>query len=202
MSSRVVAILAVLAMAIAAGCATPYPSRTFTTEAEIVTAYGEPVRRWPNDDGTTTLEYSNQPNGHVTMMYTVDAGGMVVHQENALDDKNLARVERGMTRDEVARLLGQHRSVQNFVLSGEEVWDWNIYNSYGTLATLFNVHFIDGKVVRTSRSYIYPRDGHMFGRFGMWSPHPFHDPFYDPFPLRSRWYRWHAYPYFSPWYFY
>jgi hypothetical protein len=199
MSSRLMAILAVLVLA--AGCATPSPSRTFSTEAEVRAAYGEPVKRWPNDDGTTALEYSNQPNGYVTMMYTVDAGGMVVRQEDVLAEESLARIERGMTQDEVARRLGRHRSVQTFVLSGEEVWDWNIRNYYGTIATLFNVHFVDGKVVRTSRSYIYPYDG---------NDHMSAAPFFDPFPhavgtpyaFRSRWYRWPRYPYYSPWYFY
>jgi len=200
MSSRLMAILAVLVLA--AGCATPSPSRTFSAEAEVRAAYGEPVKRWPNDDGTTTLEYSNQPNGHVTMMYTIDAGGIIVHQENVLADENLARIERGMTQDEVARRLGQHRSVQTFVLSGEEVWDWNIHNDYGTLATLFNVHFVDGKVARTSRSYIYPHDGN--DRMSMFGPFfdPFPHAFGAPYPFRSRWYRWPRYPYYSPWYFY
>ncbi len=204
MHSRVLAALAVILLL--SGCATvPSTRHVFTTEAEILAAYGEPVKRWANDDGTTTLEYSTQPNGEITMMYTVDQGGVVLRQENALADENLARIERGMTKDEVARMLGRHRSVQTFVNSGEEVWDWNVRNDYpGILATLFNVHFVDGKVVRTSRSYIYPNDSDHFGLFGL---HPFYDPFPPRFgwryPLRSRWSRWPYYdPFHRPWYFY
>lgn len=199
MWSRVIVLVAML---LVMGCATPTPMRSFTTEAEALAAYGEPTRRWANDDGTTTLEYSTQPNGHVNMMITVDQGGIVLHQENALDDENLARVKRGMTKEEVSRLLGQHRSSQTFPLSGEEVWDWNVANElYGpATATLFNVHFIDDKVVRTSRSYIYPHDGMRFGRWygpGYYYPPPFASPF--PYrPLRP-YYPWPRHRHFPPW---
>lgn len=201
--SRTTAVVAMLVLLV--GCATPGPMRTFTTEAEVLAAYGEPARRWPNDDGSTTLEYSTQPNGHVTMMITVDQGGIVLHQQDALAPENLARVKRGMTQEEVSRLLGQHRSEQTFSSSGEQVWDWNVQNDYystAALATLFNVHFIEGKVVRTSRSYVYPNDGAMFGHWygpGFGPPHPFA----RPFPPRSRWphRHWPRYRLHDPWYF-
>ena len=175
-----------VALLLVAGCATG-PGRQYGSQAEALAALGEPVRRWSNEDGTTTLEYSTQPYGDRALMLTVDAAGSVIRQDDALSDENLARVEKGMTRDEVSRLLGQHRSVQTFALSGEEVWDWNVYNDGPGVATLFNVHFIDGKVVRTSRSYVFPRDG-LDGRFMQPFPH-----FYaaHPYPFRLRWpYRW------------
>lgn len=155
--ARGAALLALLALL--GSCASLQPMRPLANEAEVLAVHGEPVARWKNGDGTTTFEYSTQPYGHIALMVTVDAAGIVVRQENALSDENLARVERGMTREQVSRLLGRHRSVQKFSLSGEEVWDWNVYNDGPGVATMFNVHFIDGKVVRTSRSYIFPRDG-------------------------------------------
>lgn len=170
-----------------AGCATGLGQRQYGSQAEALASLGEPVRRWSNEDGTTTLEYSTQPYGHRALMLTVDAGGSVVRQEDALSDENLARVEKGMTREEVSRLLGQHRSVQTFALSGEEVWDWNVYNDGPGVATLFNVHFIDGKVVRTSRTFVFPRDG-LDGRFMQPFPH-FHAAY--PYSYCLRWpYRW------------
>lgn len=152
------------------GCAAFEPPRPFTTEAEALAARGEPTRRWQNDDGTTTLEYATQPYGDTCLMVQVDQGGIVLRQWDALDNDNLARVSKGMSAEEVSRLLGEHRSVQTFKLSGEEVWDWNIRNYGPGIATLFNVHFIDGKVVRTSQTYVYPRDG---GMFGPWGAYPF-----------------------------
>ncbi|TAH42462.1 MAG: hypothetical protein EYC67_15845 [Betaproteobacteria bacterium] len=182
-------VLLLLAVAmVLGGCAAFAPPRPFTTEAEALAARGEPTRRWHNEDGTTTLEYATQPYGHTCLMVQVDAGGIVLRQWDALDDDNLARVKKGMTREEVSRLLGQHRSEQFFKLSGEEVWDWNIRNEYGaSIATLFNVHFIDGKVVRTSQTYVYPRDGAMFGPWG------YPGPFGYPYPLHPR------FPGYGPW---
>ncbi|HJV24840.1 MAG TPA: outer membrane protein assembly factor BamE [Aromatoleum sp.] len=151
--------IATLALALLAGCATFPAPRQVSTEAEALAVFGEPVERWHNGDSTTTLEYSTQPMGATALMITVDRSGAVLRQEDALSQENLARVERGMTREQVSRLLGRHRSVERFVLSGEEVWDWNIRNDGPGVATRFNVHFIDGKVVRTSRSFVYPNDG-------------------------------------------
>jgi hypothetical protein len=61
-------------------------------------------------------------------MVQVDQGGIVLRQWNALAPENLARVERGMDKEQVSRLLGTHRSEQRFTNSGETVWDWNIRN--------------------------------------------------------------------------
>ena len=146
-------VLVMLAVALA-GCATFQPPRLYATEAEALAARGEPTRRWSNDDGTTTLEYSTQPNGWTCLMVQVDKGGIVLRQWNALAPENLARVERGMSKEQVSRLLGTHRSEQRFTNSGETVWDWNIRNDGPGIAVLFNVHFIDDKVVRTSQTSV------------------------------------------------
>ena len=164
-------LLALLVGALA-GCATFQPPRPYATEAEALAARGEPTRRWSNDDGTTTLEYSTQPNGWTCLMVQVDQGGIVLRQWNALAPENLARVERGMDKEQVSRLLGTHRSEQRFTNSGETVWDWNIRNDGPGIAVLFNVHFIDDKVVRTSQTYVYPRDGAMFGGWGGYYGYP------------------------------
>jgi len=194
MASRILAIVALLVLA---GCSAFAPPRPLTSEAEALAVHGEPTRRHDNGDGTTTLEYATQPFGYTALMVTVDKAGAVLEQHDALSDKNLANVKPGMTRDEVDRLLGTHRSVQTFRLSGEEVWDWNIYNDGPGVATLFNVHFIDGKVVRTSRTYVYPNDG-PFGQPMFGAPYFFYPYAYyaHPFPYRYRWRRsyWPEYP--------
>nr|WP_247733370.1 hypothetical protein [Thauera aromatica] len=175
-------------------CTTLAPPRPYTTEAEARAARGEPARRWANDDGTTTLEYPTQPNGDTCLMVQVDQGGVVLRQWDALAPENLARVAPGLDKEQVSRLLGSHRSEQRFRNSGEEVWDWNIRNDGPGIATLFNVHFIDGKVVRTSQTYVFPREGAVHGAWGgyygyPWGwgvgwgyPRPFHPyPFGHPF---------------------
>lgn len=181
-------LLLALAVLQLAACAS-VPPQPFGTEAEAVSARGEPSRRWHNEDGSTTLEYATQPNGETCLMVQVDAGGMVLRQWDALAPENLARVRVGLGFDEVARLLGEHRSEQTFRLSGEVVRDWKVGNVGPGTATLFNVHFLDGKVVRTSRTYVDPRErdfgfwGGGFG-YGVWSsyPYPYYGArFYFPF---------------------
>src|SRR5690606_35407438 len=165
-------LLLVLLAGALAGCATFQPPRPYTTEAEALAARGEPTRRWSNDNGTTTLEYSTQPNGRTCLMVQVDQGGIVLRQWDALAAENLARVERGMDKEQVSRLLGTHRSEQRFSNSDEEVWDWNIRNVGHGIATRFNGQFIAGEVVRTSQSYVYPRDGAVFGGWSGYYGHP------------------------------
>lgn len=190
------AALLVLAALQLQGCASFEPPRPFATEAEALAARGEPTRRWSNDDGTTTLEYSTQPNGRSCLMVHVDQGGIVLRQWDALAPDNLARVERGMDKEQVSRLLGAHRSEQRFRNSGEEVWDWNVRNDGPGIATLFNVHFIDDKVVRTSQTYVYPREGPGWGTWGAYPPYPwgwgpgfwgYPRPFY-PHPFAHPWF--------------
>ncbi len=144
-----------LAVLLLAGCSAFAPPRPYTSEAEVLAARGHPTQRWDNADGSTTLQYATQPFGESCLMVTVDAQGRVLRQEDGLSDAGRAKVKAGMSKEEVNRLLGAHRSVQYFALSREEVWDWNIENTGPGIATLFNVHFVDGRVVRTSQTYIH-----------------------------------------------
>lgn len=67
-----------------------------------------------------------------------------------------ARVEPGMTPEQVSRLLGTERSRVFYRHSGEEVWDWNIVPDTPGYGMRFNVHFKDGVVLRTSQSMVFP----------------------------------------------
>ncbi|MCB1894340.1 MAG: hypothetical protein H6945_14550 [Zoogloeaceae bacterium] len=129
------------------------------TEAEVMATAGAPTRRWQDADGGSTLEYTTQPWGTVCWMVKLDVGGRLIGVSDALSLDNRLKIEPGMDKAEVSRRLGVHRSVEYFVLSDEEVWDWNIENTGPGIETRFNVHFRDGVVLRTSQSYIYPRDG-------------------------------------------
>lgn len=156
MKKRRAALAAFLAAIWLAGCALVPPIEPgLTTAAEFVARHGPPTRRWAEPDGGATLEYATQPMGVSCFMVSVDAAGRVINVRDALSDTNLARVETGMDEAQVDRLLGRHRSVEFFALSGETVWDWNIPSMGPGIATRFNVHFKAGRVLRTSRSFIY-----------------------------------------------
>lgn len=160
-----------LGLSVLAGCATT-PPRLYATVEEAVVERGEPTRSWDNHNGTKTLEFSTQPNGTSCLMLETAENGSVLRQWDALSDQSRAQVKAGMTQDEVLRQLGTQRSMQTFPNSAEVVWTWNV-RAGSNVTTLFNVHFADGKVIRTSYDYDY-RD------------------YYDPW---GPWYR----DYWGPW---
>ncbi|HRD35164.1 MAG TPA: hypothetical protein PLR02_13020 [Rhodocyclaceae bacterium] len=178
-------LMVVSLCALLTGCAAFAPPRPLVDEADVRATRGEPTAIWDNPDGTRTFEYSTQPFGVTAWMFTLDPGGQVIEQLDALSAVSRARVRPGLTVDEVRRMLGRERSIQRFSLSREEVWDWSIPNEWpAVMATRFNVHFIDGKVVRTSISEITSDRGWLFGygvgrgRGPYWGtgwgwPHPF-----------------------------
>lgn len=124
-----------------------------STEAEIRQAMGEPTMIWSEADGVRTFEYPRGPEGHRTWMVELDAKGVLRDYRQTLTEENFARVQVGMTRDEVRRLLGKARSSQTFPLKNEEVWDWR-YLSGPATERFFNVHFDreSGRVTRTSHA--------------------------------------------------
>lgn len=154
--------LATLALcaALLAGCATldrdarlqPGVSRG----EDVIALYGQPTRIWPEADGGRTLEYSTQPRGEHCYMVRIAADGRLVGIENALSPASRARIEPGMTPEQVSRILGTERSRVFFRQSGEEVWDWTIQPDQTGYGMRFNVHFKDGRVVRAGQSMVFP----------------------------------------------
>jgi outer membrane protein assembly factor BamE (lipoprotein component of BamABCDE complex) len=150
-------ILAAFVLTGLAGCVAVDQLATLqpgATEADATKLAGKPTYVWNNPDGTRTLEYTDQPfNGNATWMVNVDASGKVLSR--ALVDIDNAHVPNGMTTEEVRRMLGTPRAVSHFPLPNEDIWDWNMRGHPGDVnLTRFNVHFRDGKVVRTTTNTI------------------------------------------------
>lgn len=149
-----------LSLTLLAGCATldrdarlqPGTSR----EADVVALYGAPGRVWPEAEGGRTLEYSTQPMGRHAWMVRLDVDGRLLGVIDALSPGGRARIEPGMTPEQVSRLLGRERSRVFFRHSGEDVWDWTIEPDQAGYGMRFNVHFKDGVVVRTTQSMVFP----------------------------------------------
>lgn len=154
--------LAALALctALLAGCATPERDARLqpgtSREADVVALYGTPGRLWPEADGGRTLEYATQPMGRHTWMVRLGADGRLVGISDALSPTSRARVQPGMTPEQVSRLLGRERSRVFFRHSGEDVWDWTIEPDQTGYGMRFNVHFKDGVVARTTQSMVFP----------------------------------------------
>ncbi|MBI3367295.1 MAG: hypothetical protein HY021_02230 [Burkholderiales bacterium] len=98
---------AVIAMAMAAGCA-PLPAmQPGQSEAEVLAALGPPTGRHPARDGGLRLEYASGAHGGSTAMIDLDAQRRVVRQTQVLTDASFSTVLAGMTRDELLYRLGQ-----------------------------------------------------------------------------------------------
>lgn len=154
------------ALCLVSGCTTIVTdprSAPGTGGAQVIAAYGTPTRIWSDPDGGRTLEYSSQPYGNTCYMIKLDKDDRVVSKEDTLQSAGRARVQVGMTTEQVNRLLGRERSRMFFPLSGEDVWDWNVDPGGIAYLVRFNVHFKGGRVVRTSQSLVDPRDYRMMG---------------------------------------
>lgn len=126
--------------------------RGVSTEADVRMVMGPPDTVWEDEGGRRELEYPKGPEGVRTWLFVIDRTGKMVDYRQLLTEENFARVRQGMDKDEVRHMLGRPRTVQQFKLKNEEVWDWRYL--LGTEARLFNVHFdmSSGKVTRTSSS--------------------------------------------------
>ena len=149
---RLCALLAALGLPACDGTLLAQLKPGVTTAVEVRRIMGEPGMEWKNPDGGHTWEYTRQPEGSECFMLTLGADDVLKSVDQVITPENLARVARGMNKDEIRRLLGKPRSVQVFSLKQEEVWDWKLGKEV-TTDQFFNVHFdLDGRVVTTSRS--------------------------------------------------
>lgn len=73
-----------------------------------------------------------------------------------LSEERMAAVRNGMSPGEVEQLLGRPDGGTVRYMSGETVSGWRVpLLRGGASAAYFNVHYRDGRVVRTSRSFVH-----------------------------------------------
>lgn len=131
-----------------------------STEFDVRDIMGKPDSVYEEDDGTRILEYPKGPAGARTWMFRIAENGKLQEYRQVLTEENFAKVQPGMSKEEVRWLLGKPRTVVPFKRLNEEVWDWR-YLSINPAVRLFNVHFdlTTGKVRRTSTSDDLTRQG-------------------------------------------
>ena len=123
-----------------------------TTMSEVHAIMGPPTMEWLDPDGSATWEYPRTPNGVVNYMLDFGPDDVLRAVRQVLTEENFARVQPGMTREAVRRLLGQPAHEYHFALKHEDVWDWRQQDVSGS-DVFFNVHFSpDGRVTHTSRN--------------------------------------------------
>ena len=159
---RMKLIAALIAGAVAAGCAS-YGGTSLqpgtSTEAQARAVMGQPAVEFPNGDGSRTLAYPRGPLGTQTFMVDLSRDGVVQAVRPVLYDATFYRIQPGMTRDDVLRMIGPPGDTMHFARLDHESWEWRYYDTWGYLA-IFSVDFDrDGKVVSKFSRRLERSDG-------------------------------------------
>lgn len=131
---------------------------------DIERVMGQPAMRWSEADGGETLAYPRGPMGYHTFFVRIDPRGNVLGRENVLDTQHFARIQAGMTADEVVRILGPSVAAWTvyFKARDELVWEWRYCDDWNEPAR-FNVLF-DGTSLRVRSTLASPES--LRGSFG------------------------------------
>lgn len=113
-----------------------------STLPEVVASMGEPAMVWKNPDGSEQLAYPRGPAGTQTYMAYVGPDGKLQRIENVLDTAHFAKIQAGMSKDEVLRVLGPPGPLwtQTYSRSNTLAWSWLFCDS-ASLQEFFDVMF-------------------------------------------------------------
>ncbi len=125
------------------------------TEADVRARFGEPAAVYADENGARTFDYPRQPEGQVNYMITIGADGKMSSLRQVLKDTSFAKVQPGMDKTQLRRLLGRPAKTQLYELKQEEVWDWRFRDNQEN--KLFSVTLDKNGVVRSSATALDPR---------------------------------------------
>jgi hypothetical protein len=119
------------------------------TEADVRAKFGEPEKVWDAPGGARIFEYNRQPAGQRNYMITVGPDGRMNALRQVLTPDNFAKVQPGMSLDDVRKLLGKPAKITPYELKREVHADWRYLDGPNT-AMVFTVIFSPGdRVLRT-----------------------------------------------------
>lgn len=114
-----------------AACASPAFEKPGATRAEVVARLGTPTRTAPLEGGGERLLYSAQPAGRTAYQLNFDAGGRLVHVEQAL---TLARLQsiplHQWTAIDVQREFGPPALVERVATFDGDVWTYRFLDDF------------------------------------------------------------------------
>jgi hypothetical protein len=112
----------------------------------VLDVMGQPAMRWQNPDNSIQLAFPRGPMGFHTYMAYLGSDGKLRQIENVLDEKNFSRIEPGMTKEDVLRILGPSFSgwTAYFKARDELAWEWRYCNVWNA-ASRFHVLFDNSK---------------------------------------------------------
>ena len=132
------------------------------TEADVRQQFGDPVTIIEGADGSKIMEYPRQPEGSSNYLITIGADGKMSALRQLLTPANFAKVQPGLAKDEVRRMLGKPAKTQRFALKpDEEIWDWRFIDS--GVPKVFTVTFGGDARVMSTAVGNDPRETHTGG---------------------------------------
>lgn len=163
-------LLTATLMLLLAGCAS-YDGRGLLAgqsgEDEVLRIMGSPAWQGRDPDGSRLLAYPRGPMGVHTFMVRLGADGKLIRIENVLAPEFFARIEAGMSKEQVLKTLGPPQPAWTvyFAARDELAWEWRYCDDWNQLAR-FNVLFdASREVVRSTLSLREDQTGHC-GRYG------------------------------------
>jgi hypothetical protein len=155
---------ALLALAcLASGCANFSAISPGDSAQAVKDRVGAPTTVWKNTDGSELWQYPQGYYAVQTFMVTVGPDQRVREVHQAMSEEYFSRVQAGMSRDDVYRLLGRPRETWYFPPRDEELWAWRyremnyrIFNvlfdrTRGTVRSVLRLDeilFLDGNFTR------------------------------------------------------
>jgi len=128
-----------------------------STESELRATMGAPALTFDQGGGGKRLVYPRGPLGLETYMADIGPDGRVVSIGNALRDETFYRVQAGMTKDEILRLIGPPGETMAFPRSQTHAWDYRYMDTWGYRA-IFSVTFNAQDVVVSKFTQRIERD--------------------------------------------
>lgn len=112
----------------------------------VLHVMGQPAMRWQDTDGSVQLAYPRGPYGYQTYMVHIGPDGKLRQIVNVMDPKSFARIQPGMTREEVLYILGPSVPgwTASFKARDELAWEWR-YCDEQSQSARFDVLFDNSK---------------------------------------------------------
>jgi hypothetical protein len=157
---------AALCAAVLCACAS-YDGHQLTpgqsTLQDVRAAMGEPALQWVNPDHSMQLSYPRGPSGFHSFMVYLGPDGRLQRIENVMDQASFYRIDRGMSEQDVLRILGPPvpQWTNYFSARRELVWEWRYCNEFSQ-SSRFDVLF-DGDRHTVRTSYGSPEVCSIFG---------------------------------------
>lgn len=109
---------------------------------EVIATMGQAAMVWKNPDGSEQLAFPRGPAGTQTFMVYLGPDGKLQRVEQVLDTVHFSRVQPGISKDEVLRILGPSGSrwTQAYTRSNQLAWSWLTCDSWN-MQEFFDVMF-------------------------------------------------------------